>query len=419
MKLGLSAVLVLLMGATGFAQGLADMQLFAPVDQSRYGGGYRPDEGYFFTYDGLVWTISNPNSTDIGKNNLTRNVVNVPEGGFPTATLTYPLPITVEHSSMNTGVWGQRLTGGNRYDFGYVSEHHGWLFSGFQLSDYNQRDLRTDASVVFEDQPVGTPIPVIDPTQGPPFVSNITSRLQGYYDDGLTTGGDLPVTFDELIAHNKIETWGLEMNYVYRFHPCDKGGILEFLAGARYFEFDEQFNVEGLGYIPLAGTVSTSILSDSYWNTNADNHMIGPQIGVRWFRRQNRWTWEGAAFFYSGFNFQNIDQYGRVASNLVPTTPLTPGQPLKLTSTVTSETHSAFDHWSPNAELRLNLKYQLTRAVTFRVGWTGIWLNNIARPSNLVDYTFHSDGSIFGILADQNKQDVFINGFTIGVGVNR
>jgi hypothetical protein len=411
-KYGLAAVMVLLMGAAAPAQGLRDMAWFAPVDDSRYGGGPSASEGYFFTFSGLYWHLSPPEQTFIGKDGLTRNVVNVPALGFDTATLTYPLPITVEYSSVNTGSLESEMSNGQRYELGHVSGHHGWYFEGFRLSNFNQDLYASDASVVFEDAPVAVPKQVWDPTQtfNPPVtISNILGRLEGYYDTALSTGGPLPVTFTELTASNSVETWGVEWNYLYRTHPHHFGGIFEFFIGGRYLEFNEEFFVEGIG----------GILDESQWFTGADNHIVGPQFGVHWFRRQNRWTWSVQSQFFAGFNAQSINQNAVLASNLLPTAPPTPGQPVKLTSTVRTESELNLDEWSPSAELRVEVKYQLTQDIAASFGWAGMWLNGIARPSNMIDYALHSDGSIMGILDANSRQEVFLNGFTIGVELNR
>jgi len=419
--LGLTTVLILLMGAVASAQGLRDMQIFATVDQSRYGGGYRPSEGYFFAFDGLVWSMSPPDGTDVGREGLTRNVVFVPDGGYDTATLVYPLPTTVESSSLHTGAFEAEWTGGQRYDFGYITGHHGWYFSAFRLQDVNQDIYGSDASVVFEDAPIGLPIPALDPSGA---ADNITTRLQGYVDDGLTTYANLPATFDALTVRNEVHTWGAEWNYIYRAHPGHHGGIFEWMLGVRYLEFEELFDVfgeqPGDDDAAAADPVAPTYLDESFWTTTADNHIIGGQLGLRWFRRQNRWTWEVQGRFFAGYNAQSINQRAVLGSNLalLQTSPTTPGVPVKLTSTIRTESEYNTEEWSPNGELRIILKYQLARSITGRVGWTGMWLNGIARPSNMVDYSLRSDGSVFGILQQNNTQDVFINGLTFGVDVN-
>ena len=73
------------------------------------------------------------------------------------------------------------------------------------------------------------------------------------------------------------------------------------------------------------------------------------------------------------------------------------------------------DEWSPVAELRAELRFQVTRSVSLRAGWTGTWVDGIARPSNMVNY----EVAYMGINGNGNRQDVFINGLTLGIDVNR
>jgi hypothetical protein len=82
--------------------------------------------------------------------------------------------------------------------------------------------------------------------------------------------------------------------------------------------------------------------------------------------------------------------------------------------------HTAFIHeFTPGIELRLDARYQITRSVNFHAGWSGLWLNNIARGSETIDYTLGPDQTYMGILRDHNRDNVFINGLTIGIDINR
>ena len=55
---GHRTVLLLLLAAPSFGQGPLGMQIFAPADLSTFGGEHEPNEGYFFQFDGLYWSIS-------------------------------------------------------------------------------------------------------------------------------------------------------------------------------------------------------------------------------------------------------------------------------------------------------------------------------------------------------------------------
>jgi len=113
-------LLVLLAGTFAFGQGLAGMQLFAPADVSSYGRGPQPNEGFFFDYDILYWTISPPRVTTIGKPGLTRNVYIGPDLIQDRIT---------QHNELDTGDLRAEFTLGNRIEVGRVTENHGWMVS--------------------------------------------------------------------------------------------------------------------------------------------------------------------------------------------------------------------------------------------------------------------------------------------------
>ena len=82
----------------------------------------------------------------------------------------------------------------------------------------------------------------------------------------------------------------------------------------------------------------------------------------------------------------------------------------------TAFTNSATEEeWSPAAELRVAIKYNVTRSMALSVGWTGMWMDGIGRASNAVLYRVPN----MGITLDRNNQDLFINGVTAGVEFNR
>ncbi len=59
----------------------------------------------------------------------------------------------------------------------------------------------------------------------PPFGSPPRYHLQGPIDDNLTIIQNLPVRFVDLEAYNRVDVWGVELNYVYRTHPIRFGGF--------------------------------------------------------------------------------------------------------------------------------------------------------------------------------------------------
>ena len=177
------------------------------------------------------------------------------------------------------------------------------------------------------------------------------------------------------------------------------------------------------------GTIVTgprSILGDSDWHSKAHNRIVGPQIGARWFKKKNRWTLSAEGRFFAGYNQQTIRQHGMLGSQLDDGTPYSfeagtvPGLPyIPLYMDPVSFEHREFKgEWSPAAELRLQATYQITRAFSVRAGWTGFWMDGIARGSNMIDYTLQ-ETRIMGINMDNNRQEIFTHGLNVGVEFNR
>jgi hypothetical protein len=253
--------------------------------------------------------------------------------------------------------------------------------------------------VVFDDAPFGVP-PIY--------------HLQGYIDEDLTYVDDLQVKFDQFIARYEAKMWGTELSYIYRMHPFRCGGILEWYLGARYLELNDRFFVDAVEFVEDVDDPANG-LGDSNWNTWTENHVVGPQVGIRWFRKTSRWTWSTEGRFFAGFNSQTVKLKGELGSNLDP-------ENAGLLE-IQHMPPSAFDHsrnfheWSPAAELRLDLRYQLTRSISAAVGWTGLWIDGIARSPSMIDYSLGQD-NVMGI-TDENHEDVFTHGLSFRVELNR
>ena len=257
----------------------------------------------------------------------------------------------------------------------------------------------------------------------------------------------LPLIFSKLTVVDRTNAFGVEANRLYRVGTGRYGGVWDVFGGARFFDFQDQFTVVGVG----------GILSDSFWDTKADNRIVAPQVGVRWRRQVDRWVYSAELRLAPGLNFQTIRQQGEIGSNLTqillnplptqatvvlnpsfPTGTVTPptngqavfqtnqpnnpgqgvaavrvNQPLNMMPTGFSTSSNRMT-FSPIGELRANLNYQMFSQVSLAVGWTGTWIEGIARPSNMINYSLPS----MGISAGGNKQYVLINGLNIGITIN-
>jgi hypothetical protein len=218
-------------------------------------------------------------------------------------------------------------------------------------------------------------------------------------------------------------------------HPNQHGGFFEFYAGARYLEFNDLFSVDARNRIPgepdspveddelVPYWTPGASMANSTWWTSAENHIVGPQVALRWFRTSERWTLDTSGRFVAGFNNQSISQKGTLASEWYPGSQYTSqidaepadvqGRPLLISKSSFTHTEHA-NEWSPIVEFRVNLQYQLTRAISVRGGWTGMWIDGIARGSNLNVYRLPD----MGLDLTDNREDVFIHGFNFGAQMN-
>jgi hypothetical protein len=426
----------LLSAAPAFALDPAgDMQLFAPAETDAFGGGTRAKEGLFASYSYLNWSISAPKRTEIGVPGATQASVFLPAAnpndtdivtgitlvdaqGNPVAVLGEVVQVP-QSNSLNTGFLGADFTPGNWFEIGAISEHQGWLFSTFNLQTQVQDHFQDNVHMVWNAPPFGSP--PTDLLTGYLIIAQNGDVSTLYSSDFLYSGLPgyrLPIIFTEMKIENRASTWGTEFNYIYRMHPTDHHGTFEWMFGARYMEFNERSSVWGWG----------GPLDDSYWTTSADNHIVGPQLGLHWFRTMDRFTWDVQGRFTAGFNRQNMHQQGTLGSNLALNRATLPipdtgfnggGYPVSMLPTAFYNT--AYENeFSPLVELGMKIKYDVTRSFSVGAGWNGMWVDNIARPVDMVNYQIGPfAGQKMGIQTQNNRQDMFVHGLTIDFSFNR
>jgi hypothetical protein len=130
----------------------------------------------------------------------------------------------------------------------------------------------------------------------------------------------------------------------------------------------------------------------------------------------------------AGANFQSVRQVGTIAdrarANLgapIDQQQQQAGNPSRVNNAPLNLFPTGFSHafhateFAPLVEMRWDLSYQVWRSVALNVGWTGIWMDGLARPANMIDYTLLD----MGIIDNHNQQDAFIQGLTFGVEINR
>ncbi len=442
--------------------GSGDFDIGAPADLSLYGNYPKPNYGWFGKAEGIYWTISSPDTTTIGRS------------GFEPAASDGDRLI-FQSNTADTGWIESDPQWGNRLEVGYMGDDDkGWLVSGFKTTSQNSRldligddvplqvDVEPDGFFDFVIRAQGMVGVAFLPQLGPDGVS----ILEGFVDlngdgfdddlnqnnifgrDGEDTGtpnqtpppttvpppdgipdtaaptdfDDLvffPVFFERLHATNETRVEGIEAMRVWRRTPFRRWGVMEVFGGPRYLHLRDKFVVMGLGgvlnpnlnIVPDDGLYSWDYTDGSYWDTEVDNNIIGGQIGGRLVFKKHRVSTISEVRAFAGCNFQNFDIFGRLGNGLLPGNQ---NQPLDLGDTAFHDSDNTTE-LSLGGELRFALNYQVTQAIQLQAGWTGMYFSGLARAANSIDYRIPD----MQVTTRNNDQDVFVQGVTFGVELNR
>ena len=233
----------------------------------------------------------------------------------------------------------------------------------------------------------------------PGEVPNTVGGAPADFDDLVT----LPTSFQTVFVRNSTAINGIEFMRTHRLsnrHHMQKhqNNEIEFSYGARYVRLRDEFVVNGFG----------GVLGTSSWDTRIDNNMVGPQVALRWLHQRNRMRLDWGGRFLFGYNVQNWEQDASLGEDLIP------GQnnhPLYFPPTVSNHGRRD-DDFSPVVEMRVQASYQLTSSLSAKLGYNALFMDNIRRAAQQVDYTLPSMGFI-----DGGTQDIFINGANFGFDV--
>ena len=225
-------------------------------------------------------------------------------------------------------------------------------------------------------------------------------------DEVIGTGvdyGDLHtfnVAFERFEVRNLTETDGIELMKTVtldnRYLPVKRQGeFVELGAGFRFLRLNDVFKFDGSG----------GILGRTYANTGADNQIIGPQVRGRWSKQRGRWNLGLDGRFMFGYNIQNQTQVGAIGEDLAPGQVNSPiyAQPHAVSYARTQES------FSPLAEIRADCSYQISSSIAAKLGYTGLFVDNITRASQTVNWYIPDLGILKG-----GEQDIFINGVDFG-----
>lgn len=402
-----------------------DLQFFSPVDFDFDNQPIKRKSGFFFRYDKLNWAatgdrvaVGDPDVTYAAQSHFTNGVI--PADGAP------PVPYTVVNGINDSAPYAT-FAWGERYEFGLQSKNSSWTvgildgpahntsqsygfgvgsnFLGFgsvviAMTTENPDVFLGFAETMQNDAPINGSI---DNILDDPDIERVIDDVNG---NGIFDLGDtlllLPV-WEQVFVRNLTETDGIELMRSFRIDNShrmvkDQNSHLEFGYGMRFFRLRDQFDVNALG----------GRFGDSDWTSETDNQIIGPQVQLAWERQNSRWNFSALGKFAFGYNVQNMDQLVNFGSALMPGAQ---EKPLFLNPT-SSANGRRDDAFSPLAEIRAEASYMITNALSFRLGYTGMFVNNIRRASSQISW----NAPDFGI-RDGGLQDIYINGANLGFDV--
>ncbi|MFC1759646.1 BBP7 family outer membrane beta-barrel protein, partial [Planctomycetota bacterium] len=171
---------------------------------------------------------------------------------------------------------------------------------------------------------------------------------------------------------------------------------VEMLYGVRYTNFDDHFYVRGEG----------GVLGRSFWNTEINNRLMGPQVGCRWTRSHGRWGLSADARALMAVNVQNWEQDASIGEDLVPSSN---NHPLYFSPTVSHHGKRQYE-FAPMGELKLNSNYQLTKGVTLNLGYNGMFAYGVRRSATHVHYRLPNMGFVEG-----KRETIIMSGLNMGL----
>jgi hypothetical protein len=368
-------------------------QPFAPARTSVYGNGPRPNVGHFFSYERCFWSLSKPRTAVVGSETAAPPDVNT----F-IDLIDYPALNTVDTGKFTAnGGWG------NRWEVGYMDDtNYGYLVS--ILDHVQQSQYHVDNNVLMQFDDPGLLL------EGTELVSILGITV-------LVDVGKMAVQFDELTQQQITTLNGVEATRVYRAPRLHKGGYFEVLYGVRWFQLQDAYIVTATNFDP---GFFINPLMDSTWSHVVQNNLVGPQIGLRWFRQRGRFVSSIDARFLAAANFQNLkmktdlgDEIAAVVNTFNSTLNIV--VPRSFLGLGTDQ-HSFTTTFAPMGELRVNVAYNVTSKVALTVGYTGMVVGGISRASNRIAY---NENELITIKDGDDHQVFFVNGLNFGVTVNR
>ncbi|MDV6029447.1 MAG: hypothetical protein F9B45_04940 [Phycisphaera sp. RhM] len=307
---------------------------------------------------------------------------------------------------------------GHRYEIGFMlpDEDNGWLFSWVDNDVGEFFSVRKERGNRFnEDELDG------DATNpAPPFGFEAIP--------GISNNRGFNYRFvDEKRSENVIDFDSYELSKTWRMEPYHYGGILEPMVGFRWFRIDDTnvrqnfISSNDASQIALAAAAGVTLV-DTYGaaaeqmttdQAFTENEAITGQIGFRYFKFFDRFTFATDFKVFSGANFQSSFNNRHVEAVIYDgTDTIEEGDEVsRILYSETDRVYTRNEEFFLGFDVRGELGYQLSRAVTVRAGFQlidvarGLW-----RGGDL-------DNSV--VRGGDNDQDYLMVGGTFGITLNR
>ncbi len=212
-------------------------------------------------------------------------------------------------------------------------------------------------------------------------------------------------------TQNFITYDSYELNKTWRMEPYHYGGILEPLVGVRWMRVRDINATQQFALVPgeFVGSIAEQLTSDT---ARTDNDMLGGQVGFRYMKAMDRFTFSSDFKCFFGGNYQ-CAQFDRTIETISYDDPVPIGDPPIFVQGAADQIRPVFDRneeFFVGFDVRGEVGYQLTKMIQVRTGFQVI---DIGRG------LWRGGSGVGGTVgAGDNDQDYLMVGATFGISLN-
>lgn len=345
----------------------------------------------WFNFDTIIWwTKSQPLSVPVVTTGPASQGANAGGIGMPgTVSLNQPL---------NYGAGG-----GIQLGLGaWLTPDHTW---GVDAGLFSLERLSAGFSVA--DRSGAGNFVINEPVAGAPFITQVSAP-------GVQTGG--------VVVNTTSELWGADVNGLFNLIRKD-GWTVNLLGGFRYLQLKETVDV-----VSDSALFVTTTYMDNAGNTLATappgssvtvidqfgvrNEFYGGQVGVRFQYLADRWSFSGVGTLALGATHETVTVNGFTNVYPLNAPPVTLGGGNY--ATLQTGCYST-NRFAVAPALQLNLGYQFTPFVRGTIGYSFLYLSDVARPGNQIDNVY--DGTVRP-LAPMTNSSFWAQGINLGLQIS-